>query len=133
MNTQNGVNLDNPQVQRSINSGITTLMNGSPQDLDKRHRFDLYLSQTHFRIFEQGQLVKDSDFPLDASGKIQSLPFDKCQVYFVHQVYHTGNDRPEQVTYYPESCYWYNYRPWSDERHWDNMGFEVLPSFPAMP
>ncbi len=133
VNTQNGVNLDNPQVQRSINSGITTLMNGSPQDLDKRHRFDLYLSQTHFRIFEQGQLVKDSDFPLDASGKIQSLPFDKCQVYFVHQVYHTGNDRPEQVTYYPESCYWYNYRPWSDERHWDNMGFEVLPSFPAMP
>ncbi len=26
--------------------------------------------------------------------------------------------------------YWINFRPFADERHWDNMGFEVLTSFP---
>ena len=25
--------------------------------------------------------------------------------------------------------YWYDYRPYSDERYWDNMGFDVLDAF----
>ncbi len=111
---------------------ITPLANGSMQDLDKRHHFDLYLSQTHFRIVETTpdghyNVVHDKDFPAG-----MTLPFDKAQVYFVHQVYHTANDRNEQITAYPWETYWYNDRPWCDERHWDNMGQEVLTAFPPL-
>ena len=133
----NGINADGPNVQRDNiwvpNVGPVGIgSNGSSQDLDKRHQFDLYLSQTHFRIYEAGQLVKDADLPAG-----QSLPFSQCQVYFVHEVYHTGNDRPEQVNgswMQPDAwnSYWYNYSPWSDERHWDNMGEAVLDSFPPL-
>jgi hypothetical protein len=133
----NGINSDGPNVQRDNlwvpNVGPVGIgSNGSTQDLDKRHQFDLYLSQTHFRIYEAGQLVKDADLPAG-----QSLPFDQCQVYFVHEVYHTGNDRPEQVNgsqQQPDAWndYWYNYCPWSDERHWDNLGESVLDSFPPL-
>ncbi len=100
--------------------------NGTPGDLDKRHKFDLYLSQNRAVIMEQGQVVKDAVFPAGVT-----LPFDKCQVYFVHQLYHTGNDRPELLNYSPDDCYWINNRPFSDERHWDNCAFSVLNAFPA--
>lgn len=103
------------------------LLNGAPQDLDKRHTFDLYLSQTHFRLVESGVVVKDA-------ALATPLPFSVVQPYFLHQVYHTGNDRPELVTWGPKDAtantYWINHRPWCDERHWDNMGFEVLNQFP---
>ena len=102
------------------------LNNGTAQDLDKRHRFDLYLSQAHYRIEENGVIIKDADFPAG-----MTLPFSKCQVYFVHQLYHTANDRVELINAGVEP-YWYNNRPWSDERHWDNMGQEVLPAFPPI-
>lgn len=101
------------------------LANGTAQDLDKRHRFDLYLSQTHYRLMESGQIIKDADFPAGLS-----LSFSNVQPYFVHQLYHTGNDRPEQIGNGSANAYWYNYRPWADERHWDNMGFSVLNAFP---
>ena len=104
--------------------------NGLVQNLDKRSRFDLYLSQTHYRIIETEtngtqRLYRDRDFPAGVT-----LPFSKLQVYFVHELYHTGNDRPENVGSGPDCAYWYDYRPYSDERHWDNMGFEVLELVP---
>ncbi len=106
------------------------LANGTPQDLDKRHKFDLYVSKTHYRLQETmpGGLyntVRERDFPAGTS-----LPFDKCQVYFVHQVYHTWNEYHEMKDYNPGEQYWYNQRAFADERHWDNMGFEVLSAFP---
>lgn len=99
--------------------------NGTPGDLDKRHKFDLYLSQNRAVIMEQGQVVKDAVFPAGVT-----LPFSKCQVYFVHQLYHTANDRPELLNYSPDDSYWINNRPYADERHWDDMGEEVLNAFP---
>jgi len=100
--------------------------NGTAGDLDKRHKFDLYLSKTRAVIMEQGHVVKDAVFPAGTA-----LPFDQCQVYFVHQLYHTSNDRHELIDYGGgANPYWYNYRPWCDERHWDNMGQEVLSAFP---
>lgn len=100
--------------------------NGTTGDLDKRHKFDCYLSSNRVVVMEQGVVVKDASFPVGVT-----LPFDKCQVYFVHQLYHTGNDRPELINYDPADCYWYNNRPYTDERHWDNMGYSVLDAFPA--
>lgn len=121
---------DAQSVSRILWDHMTPLANGTTQDLDKRHRFDLYLSQNRYRFEErnaQGNVivVRDRTFP---AGK--TLPFTRCQVYFVHQVYHTSNDRPELMTYAPWETYWVNHRPWADERHWDNMGQEVLDTFP---
>ena len=102
---------------------------GSAQNLDKRSRFDLYLSQSHYKVVETEpdgvtQLVRENDFPAGVT-----LPFSNCQTYFAHELYHTGNDRPENLGD-PNSAYWVNNRPYSDERHWDDMGFEVLSGFP---
>lgn len=126
MDTASGIGADNFGPTARIRWDRAPLWNGTTQDLDKRHKFDLYLSKNRFRIYENGQLLKDKTFPAGVS-----LPFDKVNVYFVHQLYHTGNDRSEMVNYSPSDAYWYNHRPWADERHWDNMGFEVLNQFPA--
>lgn len=109
----------------------TPRANGTTQDLDKRHRFDLYLSRNRFRLTErdaQGNLVvqREKEFPAG-----MTLPFERGRLWFAHEVYHTSNDHGDLITYNPEETYWINYRPWSDERHWDNMGQEVLNRFPV--
>ncbi|HZS88750.1 MAG TPA: hypothetical protein VFE42_14850, partial [Chloroflexota bacterium] len=50
--------------------------------------------------------------------------------YFTHYVYATGPFSEPLVlkSSAPWETYWLNYFPHSDERHWDNMGFEVLPA-----
>ena len=70
-----------------------------------------------------GQVIKDA--PLR-----QPLSYSKLQVYYSHHAYHTANDRDEVAAYSPNDQYWYNFRPWADERHWDNMGFEVINFWP---
>jgi hypothetical protein len=125
---ENGVGPDSFGICARSGPWCQIPWNGTSGDLDKRHKFDLYLSQNRAVITEQGRVVKDAVFPAGVT-----LPFDKCQVYFVHQLYHTANDRPELLNYSPDECYWINNRPFSDERHWDNMGEEVLAAFPALP
>ncbi len=100
------------------------LPNGSIKDLDKRNKFDFYISQNRIRLLENGRVLKDTVLPVP-------LPFTKMSVYYAHHVYHTGNDRPDLITWSPADSYWYNFRPWADERHWDNMGFEVIDAFPS--
>ncbi|MEO7716602.1 MAG: hypothetical protein ABIY70_10385 [Capsulimonas sp.] len=118
LNTYTSILQSNVRVNINHVAGI----NGDMRDLDKRHKFDLYLTQNRYRLVENG--VVEWDGPITTP-----IPFSKMQVYFVHQVYHTGNDRPELICQQLDP-YWYNYRPFSDERHWDNMGFEVLTAFP---
>ena len=127
-NQANGVGPDSFGICARSGPWCKIPWNGTNGDLDKRHKFDLYLSSSRAVVMEQGVVVKDASFPAGVT-----LPFEKCQVYFVHQLYHTGNDRPELINYDPEGCYWYNNRPYSDERHWDNLGESVLDAFPAMP
>ena len=57
------------------------------------------------------------------------LPFSRAAVYFVHQINHTDLDRQELIQWAPSESYWINNRPFADERHWDNMGFEVVNDF----
>lgn len=121
---------DGQTVARTYWDHIGPLANGTLQDLDKRHRFDLYLSKTHYRIEETTpdglyNIVREKDFPAGVT-----LPFDHCQVYFLHQLYHTSNEVEESIMYQPFNSYWPNFRPYSDERHWDDLGFEVLNGFP---
>ena len=118
-------------IRRVDDAGGPTLANGSSQNLDNRSKFDLYLSKTHYEAIEttwDGRIIMDhqEDFPAGLT-----LPFDKAQVYFVHHIYHTGNETDETIQGNPEEQYIYNYRIKVDERHWDNMGFEVVDAFPA--
>ncbi|MDX1934494.1 MAG: hypothetical protein SFU56_17990 [Capsulimonadales bacterium] len=101
-----------------------TKTNGTDQDLDLRSQFDLYLSTTRAVGMENGKVVFDK--------KLTSpLPFTKITVNFIHEVYHTDLDRAESIDYAANKAnYWINFRPYADERHWDNMGFEVLNAFP---
>ena len=103
------------------NEGAQFNWGGNGRALDNRSRFDLFVTQQHAALFEDGQLVMQSDIP-------GGLPFSAAKVYFAHYLYHTGNDINELQSYSPWEHYWINYFHWSDERHWDNMGFEVLPA-----
>ncbi len=107
--------------QAPIWSNRTLHWGGNGLALDNRSRFDLFATRKHFAVFEDGQLSTQGDIP-------GGLPFDKAKVYFAHYLYHTANDLNELTTYAPYETYWTGTFPYSDERHWDNMGFEVLPA-----
>jgi len=98
-------------------------LNRTWQGLDRRAQFDLYISKNRVVAIEDGYLVTDSTLPVD-------FPFEDINVNFTHLIYHTWNEIGEVRTYLPDNSYWINFRPFADERHWDNMGFEVLTSFP---
>ena len=98
-------------------------LNRTWQGLDRRVKFDLYVSKNRVVVTEDGYLVADSPLPVD-------FPFDEINVNYTHLIYHTLNEIGEQRTWNPDNAYWINFRPFADERHWDNMGFEVLSGFP---
>jgi hypothetical protein len=98
-------------------------LNRTWQGLDRRAQFDLYISKNRVVAIEDGYLVADSPLPVD-------FPFEDINVNFTHLIYHTWNEIGEIRTWLPDNAYWINFRPFADERHWDNMGFEVLTSFP---
>ena len=98
-------------------------LNRTWQGLDRRAQFDLYISKNRVVAIEDGYLVADSTLPVD-------FPFEDINVNFTHLIYHTWNEIGEVRTWLPDNAYWINFRPFADERHWDNMGFEVLTSFP---
>jgi len=98
-------------------------LNRTWQGLDRRVQFDLYVSKNRVVVVEDGYLVADSPLPVD-------FPFEEINVNYTHLIYHTYNEIGEQRTWNPDNAYWINFRPFADERHWDNMGFEVLTGFP---
>ena len=115
-------------------------LNGTSRDLDKMHRFHLYISHTQFRVVEEApdpsqSLVFERNFP---AGYV--LPWDEMEPVFVHEVYHTGIDslNGDEYTYSaapggPDNRHWIVNSPYRDERHWDNMGARVLDAFPVEP
>lgn len=120
--------------------------------LDDRSRLDLFISKSHAALFEDNRLITQADIPA-GTFDWADLPI---KVYYAHYLYHSDADISELLTStinsaplcYPLNSYWFNdpingrtacsqnYHPgygfpYSDERHWDNMGFEVLPSAAA--
>ena len=122
--------------------------------LDDRSRYDLFLSQTHVALFINGQLIGQHDI---AAGTFPwaSQPL---RAYYSHYIYHSDIEWSTELVSRSEHgqnyCYplnsvfindpvngfpasgslcntalppGYGFR-YSDERHWDNMGFEVLPA-----
>ena len=105
-------------------------LNGSMADLDHRHRVDIYLSNTHLKVIEDkldgspAKILRDAPLPA-------RLDFTRVKVHFTHQFYHSSLERQEDLIHWnPKEQYWINHRPFADERHWDNMGFEVLDTIP---
>lgn len=101
---------------------ITTHFGGNGLGLDNRVRLDVFMTQSYMALFEDGMLVQQGAIP--AGG----LPFSQLKVYYVHYVYHTDNDIRDIQTTFPWYSYWATFFKRSDERHWDNMGFQVLPA-----
>lgn len=101
-------------------------LNGTIADLDKRVRYDMYISKSKLRLVEDGILISETNLPVP-------LDYDNVSVAFSHLIYHTQNELGENMIWNPANRYWINHRPFSDERHWDNMGFEVLGDFPLVP
>jgi hypothetical protein len=142
---------DHPAATRSWWDKTPTA-NGTMQDVDRRHRFDLYLGKNRVTIEErdgQGRLWNQVDRPLD-----RPLPFDRADVHLIHQVYHTALEAQEQLNVYADmrrkvaegemeqaeydrqfanrSRYYTDHMPKRDERHWDNCGAEVLTAWPRL-
>jgi hypothetical protein len=119
--------------------------------LDDRSRYDFVVSQDHAALFQDGQMIVQSDIPAGTFAWA-TLPL---KAYYTHYLYHSETDVFDLETFqqggqsmcYPLNSYWFNdpmlgtsagqnictraYPPGygfpsSDERHWDNMGFEVL-------
>lgn len=131
---------DSQAIARGALYGAQPRTNGTARELDKMHRFHLYVSHTRMRIVEEtpeGPFSVVFDRPY---GNGITLPFDQIEPVFVHEVYHTGIDALDGEMYGggsfpggPENMHWVNNRPYADERHWDNMGAEVLDAFPLEP
>jgi hypothetical protein len=100
-------------------------LNGDMTWLDKRHRVDIWITKTHIKATEDRMdgtapvVLKDEDLPL-------AIQNQSVKVYFQHQFYHSSERVKETTRWKTQETYWYNYSPYRDERHWDNMGVEVL-------
>ncbi len=94
------------------------------RSLDNRDRWDLFATTTHLALFDDGQMIVQGDIPHGGLG------FDQAKVYFTHYVYATKSQyEPAHLKRdAPWEKDWINNFQHSDERHWDNMGFEVLPA-----
>jgi hypothetical protein len=119
---------------RGVAEGPTThpyaggkTLNGGIQDLDLRHRFDIYLSQNRVRIEEtdaEGYTVRVLDRAL-----VKPLPFTTLRWVVTGKVYHPLNDVSE-ITGPDRAYYWSGPSYGRDMRHLDNALSEVLGSFP---
>ena len=95
---------------------------GNGIGFDNRNRWDLFFTTSHMAVFEDGQLIVQADIPDGGLG------FTQAKLYFTHYLYATTKEHQHLPTTAPYETNWINNFPYSDERHWDNMGFEVLPA-----
>lgn len=117
------ISLDSTTMQEPVDGiGCSRLVNwGNGRGYDDRNRFDLFLTTNYLALFEDGQLW--------TQGAISpSLPFTSLSVDFVHYLYHSYDAVGDTQAQNPGETYPITGFAFSDERHWDNMGWEVLPA-----
>ena len=95
-----------------------TPLNGTISDLDKRVRYDMYISKSKLRIIEDVILISESDLPVP-------LDYDMVSVAFSNLIYNTDNALGDNMRWKPENVYWINYRPCANQMHWENKGMAV--------
>jgi hypothetical protein len=120
--------VDFVQTARIFWDNSTPLSDGTLLEVDKRHRFDLYLSKNSFQLEERDQFgtLRNKQARVFPDG--MALPFEDCEISFVHQVYHSAEEHDEYIRGGGGPSLYYNYMTNSDQRHWDNIGVEVLDS-----
>jgi hypothetical protein len=96
-------------------------LQGPDLGLADRSRWDLFVSQTHVALYQNGARVAETDLP-------SALPFNSAKLYFVHYLNRSASDAATLRASAPYEDYWLQYTPYSDERTWSNAGFEVLPA-----
>jgi hypothetical protein len=106
---------------------------GNGRGIDDRSRFDLFLTTHHYAVFEDGVLATQGDLPAP-------LLFSVARVQFRHFFYHNNLSDifVAQGSTAVQNREWTMLRrqpwnpaqtvdyPFTDERHWDNIGFQVL-------
>lgn len=115
--------LDNTTLQEPVGAiGCGRMVNwGNGRGYDDRNRFDLFLTTNYMALFEDGQLW--------TQGAISpALPFTSLSVDFIHYLYHSYDAVGDTEANNPGETYPITGFAFSDERHWDNMGWEVLPT-----
>lgn len=111
-----------------------SLLNGTIKDIDLRHRFDIYLSSSHIRLYETDAegvrvLILDRALTLPFTGPLRWVIAGK--------VYHPLNDNTE-LTGEDLAFYWQQPSGQQgisygrDMRHIDSVLSEVLSAFPAL-
>jgi hypothetical protein len=110
------------QSQGDVRDGmITQRLPGNGQGLDNRTRFDLFLTRSSYALYEDGK-------PTCTGPITGGIPFEQAKVYYSHFLYHSADEQYVLQSHSPHEHYWREQFPYSDERHWDNIGFEVLPA-----
>jgi hypothetical protein len=111
-------------IENPSQVGYDNWANGHDNDNDNRHRFDVYLSQTHIKVYEEGMLKVDWTMTIP-------LSYTQIDVQFVHHLYHSALEHDEILTGFVQpEVLWRDRTPYTDQRHWDNLGFEVLTKMP---
>jgi hypothetical protein len=118
--SEGGVTLDEFTGTRSrvLGPGGSAGRSGALAD---RSRWDLFVSQTHAALYQNGVRVADADLPVP-------LPFGEAKLYFIHYLNRSSSDAAALRANAPYEDYWLQYTPYSDERTWSNAGFEELPA-----
>jgi hypothetical protein len=112
--------IDNPQSQQA-------------HGIDNRCREDVFLIDakpiTQYALYQDGKSVISNGAPSSTLNPLSiPLPWSaSVDVHFYHVIYHTNLEHQEIGEYTPWDTFWENTVQDSDERHWNNMGFEVLP------
>jgi len=112
--------IDDPQSQQA-------------HGIDDRCREDVFLADTQptteYALYQDGKSVVSGGAASSALNPLDiSLPWSAgVDVHFYHAIYHTNLENQEIAEYTPWYTFWENTVQDSDERHWNNMGFEVLP------
>jgi len=141
-----------PQNDKAIFGAMTSLMKAQAYELQALPQRKKASCVYQFNLISSldGQLVRQSDI----SAGTFPWAYQPVKIYYSHYVYHTDLDITDLLNGKcgPMNSFWFNDPvrgtaasqspcntaypagygfPRSDERHWDNMGFEVLPASAA--
>jgi hypothetical protein len=103
---------------RTVVLGTGLTRNGDSTCIDLRHKYDAFINQNQWRLYEEGVQVLSGTFPV-------AIPWTKTKFWVSHHVYHTSNARIDEIKYNQGCRFHTDHREFCEVRHWDNMGMRV--------
>ena len=98
-------------------------------ELDFRRQCDVYMSKNRIQFWVEGH-GKLADVTATAGHGLAEWPNWRIRPWVVHYGYHTSLERADTGEFHPELFYYYDWRPFCDERHWGRWGYRVVDAFP---